>query len=90
MIEKQCGRLANTPIATLAARCADVVALLDMPHAVTMDPEGRVWVEAPHEAAEVDIVGTYQRALGVLELTRLIAGDLRHEAEMRGLRRASR
>lgn len=63
------------------------LALADVPGrtlSLTMDPEGRVHLEAPEEAAEVDIVGTYRGPSdGWLVLGLQIVRDLRHEIKQR-------
>lgn len=74
----------------LAAVVADTVLEFRSPRAVTLDPEGRVYVEPVDHAAEVDIVGVYTPSLGVLELTRRISEDLAFEKTARGLKRPHR
>lgn len=90
MSDQQCGSVHTVPIGTIAGRCADIVMTYARPRAVTLDPEGRVWVEGVGTAAECDMVGVYGRALGLLELTRAIAADLRWEKQQRGLVRQGR
>ena len=55
------------------------------PRAVTLDPDGNVWLERPDHAAESDLVGVYQRDQGLLLLTRDIRDDLLHEKQTRKL-----
>jgi hypothetical protein len=81
--ERAVGSTRTTPVYAIADRAARYALQFRSPRAVTMDPEGRVWVEAPQTAAESDLVGVYAPALGILELTRRIAADLKHEKELR-------
>jgi hypothetical protein len=83
MTEHAVGSLRTTPIPALADRAARVILTYASPRAVSCDPEGRVRVESPHEAAEVDLVGVYVRELGILALSRALIDDLRFEASQR-------
>jgi hypothetical protein len=82
--EHSCGNVHRQPTGYVADAAARAILEFASPRAVTMDPEGRVWVENAAEAAECDLVGTYTRSLGILELTRSIAADLLHEKQLRG------
>lgn len=85
MSDQQCGSVHTTPIGAIADRVARLLLEFARPRAVTMDPEGRVWVEPVDHAAECDLVGVYQRDAGLLGMTRAISEDLRWEKERRGL-----
>ena len=77
--DKPLGSFDTYTASELGARCAHAIMEYARPRAVTIDPEGRVWVEPVAEAAECDLVGVYARGLGVLELSRRISEDLRWE-----------
>jgi hypothetical protein len=79
-----CGNLLDTSVVVLAGRCADRIAEFAKPRAVTLDPDGRVYVEAVKDAAECDMVGVYTCTVGTLLLTRQIRDDLLHEKQTRG------
>lgn len=70
------GSLRTSSLGTMAARLADAILEYASARAVTVDPEGRVWLECAATAAECDLVGVYTRSLGVLELTRALRDDL--------------
>lgn len=74
--ERSFGSLRTASIGTLAARLADAILDYAILRAVTVDPQGRVWLECAATAAETDMVGVYSRSLGVLELTRALRDDL--------------
>lgn len=78
-----CGMLGRVPPSVIADRAARAILDFASPRAVSIDPRGRVVVEAPRDAAECDLVGVYTRSLGVLELSRRIAEDLRFERDLR-------
>lgn len=84
--ERMCGNLNKAPIGQVADRAARLVLEYASARAVTMDPDGRVWVEPVEHAAEADMVGVYTRSLGILELNRRIIADLQHEAQARSFR----
>lgn len=88
--DRPIGTLDTYPPSELGARCADRVMAFAGPRAVTVDPEGRVWVEPVREAAEDDLVGVYSRSLGVLALSKWIAEDLREVVQARRERPARR
>lgn len=88
--EIQCGSVVKLPVHAVADRCARGVMSFQCPRAITIDPVGRVMVEAPSAAAEYDLVGVYDPALGILELSRRIAEDLMFEAKERGWREKRR
>jgi hypothetical protein len=85
MDEQLCGTVQRKPLLTLADTAARAILAADAACAVTLDPEGGVWVDAPEAVAEVDLVGVYAPALGILGLTRQIRDDLAHEKGLRGL-----
>lgn len=88
--DRPIGTLDTAPPSELGARCADRIMDFASARAVTVDPEGRVWVEPVAAAAECDLVGVYTRSLGVLGLSRWIAEDLRIVAQARRERPARR
>jgi len=71
-----CGSLRRTPVGEIASKCAAWIMEAGSPVAVAVDPEGRVTVEPVSEACESDLVGVYDRAPGLLALTRAIREDL--------------
>lgn len=83
--EQTLGSVHVQPCQQLAAKCAEQILGFKSPRAVTLDPEGRVFVESVRKAAEADIVGVYAPELGILELSRHIAEDLLFEKAERGL-----
>jgi hypothetical protein len=83
--ERATGRLQLNPPGVIADRCARVILEYASPRAVTLDPDGRVWVEPVEAAAEIDLVGVYAPALGLLELSRRVQEDLRFVAGQREL-----
>lgn len=85
MTDYMCGSVHRHPVGKLADTAARQIMSYKSPRAVTLDPEGKVWVDNPDHAAEVDLVGVY-RPEGLLALTRTITEDLRHEIEVRQLR----
>ena len=89
MTEHLVGSVHARPANTLADLAARIVMEHVSPRCVTLDPDGKVWVEPPEHAAEPDIVGVYQ-GLGLLELSRKIGEDLRYEVQVRGLRERPR
>lgn len=80
------GSVHRLPCSIIAAAAADQISRYKRPRAVTIDPEGRVYVEAVKDAAEADIVGIYDLSLDVLALTQAIADDLMHEKQARFLK----
>ena len=54
---------------------------------LTLDPEGRVYLEPPEEAAEVDVVGTYriEKTARRRDVEDILREDLQHERELRKL-----
>lgn len=88
--EQPVGSVFVSPVQRIAAKCADAIMEFQSARAVTMDPEGRVFVESVAHAAETDIVGVYGRGIGILDLTRSIREDLLHEKSERGLVKRAR
>lgn len=70
------GDLNREAAGVLADRCARRILVGAGPRAVTVDPEGSVWVETPDDAAEVDLVGVFDPELGLVALTHMIRDDL--------------
>ena len=87
--EYMCGSVHKLAPSTLVSRAACKIMEFESPRAVTLDPGGRVWVESPDDAAEVDIVGVY-RPEGLMGLKRAIGEDLKDEVSARGLAPAKR
>lgn len=83
--EKSRGQIGRNPISQIADNCARAILEYVSPRAVTIDPHGRVFVESVASACECDMVGAFQRDLGLLELSRRIYDDLKHEAGVRGI-----
>lgn len=77
MSDRSLGSLHLSTPALLADKLAWAIMSYRSPRAVTLDPEGRVWLERVADAAESDLVGVYTRSLGVLDLTRALTEDLR-------------
>lgn len=80
------GSVHRLPCSIIAATAADKISRYTRPRAVTIDAEGRVYVEAVGTAAEADIVGIYNQSLDVLALTRAVAEDLLYEKQVRFLK----
>jgi hypothetical protein len=74
--DKSFGNLRTAPPSVLADRLARAIMEYASPRAVTLDPDGHVWLERVDAAAEADLVGVYTRSLGLLELSRAITADL--------------
>lgn len=85
MSERVCGRISKVAINKIAHRCT--LEILDFvgPRAVCLAPDGEVTVETPETCVETDLVGTYTADTGLLELWRLIDGDIREAAAERGI-----
>lgn len=66
-----------------ADACARLILGFASPRAVSIDPQGRVWVEPVEEACESDLVGVYDRSLGLFGLNRQLHDDLQHEWRLR-------
>jgi hypothetical protein len=84
--ERPCGSVTKLPVHAVADRAARHIIEFKGPRAVTIDPVGRVCIEAPKAAAEFDLVGVYDPALGLRDLSHRIAEDLLFEARERGFR----
>lgn len=76
MSDYQCGSLLTNPTGVVADRAARNILGYTKPRAVTVDDRGVVFVEPVDTIAEGDLVGVYAPGLGILELTKRIAGDL--------------
>lgn len=80
MSEIPCGSLHRRPLTLIAFTAARIVKESGRPIlAVTLDPDGNVWVEEPDEAAEVDVLGVYSTDRSRNEIEEAIRDDLRHE-----------
>lgn len=77
------GRISSRKITDIAERAATRIVDLATPLAVCLDPEGRVTVEAPDDAAEDDIVGVYNASVGMLSLYKNVRDDLSEVARER-------
>lgn len=66
-----------------ADACARMILGYASPRAVSIDPDGRVWVESVAVACEEDMVGVYTRSLGLFGLNRAIHDDLAAEWQAR-------
>lgn len=71
------GRHRQTPIGEMSDRAARAIAANGGPVAVTVDPDGRVWMEPPGWEVEDELVGVYAGA-SPFTLERVIDADLRH------------
>jgi len=79
------GRIGQRPNNEIAERAVDHIMGVTKPQAVCLDPEGRVTVEPVREAVEEDIVGVYDRSLGLIALYREVRDNLTFCAEERGI-----
>lgn len=84
MSDEHVGTLARLTCNQLAERAADELMTRRTPYAVCMSPEGAVTLERPHEAVIDDIVGVFDRKLGLIPLYREIRDNLAAEIEARG------
>ena len=83
--ETPLGQVGRKPLSIIADNCARVLLDYASPRAVTMDPTGRVFVESVKNICDEDLIGVFQRDLGLLELNRRIYDNLKHEAGLRGI-----
>lgn len=74
--EYRCGCLLENPVSAIADRAARRILQYATPRAVTADDHGVVWVEPVDAADDFDLVAVYSRDLGILDLSRRLAGDL--------------
>ncbi|MCE7031755.1 hypothetical protein LY625_03835 [Lysobacter sp. GX 14042] len=70
------GNLRRQAAGEIAADAARRMVRAAGPVAVTVDPDGRVWLEPPECAAEVDLVGVYDPELGLVAITTVVRDDL--------------
>lgn len=77
MSEIKCGRIGLHTISRCADKAANAIAELLTPHAVCLEPDGHVTVEAVAHAIPDDLVGVYAPQRGVFALWGQIEGDLR-------------
>lgn len=78
------GRHRRKPLGQLADEAARRIAKSDRALALTLDPDGRWWLEPPETAADEDVVGVYRGALA-FSLFRDISADMKHEITSRGM-----
>jgi len=85
MAEIKVGTLANYSVRELAERAAERLMELTKPHAVCIDPDGRVTIEPYDRAVFEDVVGVYSRDLGLIPLYREVRDTLAYVIEQRGI-----
>ena len=85
MAEIQVGTLANYSARELAERAADHIMGLSKPHAVCIDPRGRVTVEPYERAVFEDVVGVYSRDPGLIQTYKVVRDDLVAAIAERGI-----
>lgn len=78
------GRHRRKPLGAMADDAARRIAEAGKALALTLDPDGRFWIEPPEQAAETDVVGVY-RGAQAFSLYRDIAADMQHEISSRGM-----
>lgn len=83
--EKGCGRLGWAPVSAIADRAARFIHEFKTPRAVTLCPDGHVWVESPKSVAEEDLVGVWDQSMAIVDLWRHIADEIAHDARVRGI-----
>lgn len=74
------GRIGPKPLSRVAERVAVFIRYQGRPMAVAMSPTLDVTVDLPEEADE-ELVGVYKPDLGLLDLYKLVRGDLRVAAD---------
>lgn len=84
-MELRIGALSNYTPARLADRAASHIVDLASPHAVCIDPRGRVTVEPYDRAVFEDVVGVYAPGSGLIAIYRAVAEDLAFAIERRGI-----
>lgn len=84
-MEVQVGTLANYDVRQLADRTVERLMELSKPHAVCIDPDGRVTIEPYDTAVFEDVVGVYSRDLGLIPLYREVRDTLAYVIEQRGI-----
>ncbi len=78
------GRHRRKPVGQMADEAARKIAAAGRALALTLDPDGRWWLESPETAAEEDVVGVYRGAHS-FSLWKDIAADMKHETTSRGM-----
>lgn len=86
MTEHSCGSIHRVPVGAIADKAARFVLAYATPRALALAPDGQVFVEPVHSAAEADVVGVYTASAGLLALSRQLIEDLRFEIAARQLR----
>ncbi|GAB2620010.1 hypothetical protein [Novilysobacter erysipheiresistens] len=84
MTEILIGRHRRKPLGAIDDEAARRIAESGRALAVTLDPDGGWWLEAPETVAEDDMVGVY-RGDFAFSLYRDIAADMKHELTSRGI-----
>ena len=74
--DRSVGSLRRQTPSALADKVAWIIVDIGKPRAVTCDQAGHVWIEFQHKAAEADLLGVYDPAVGALALTSMIRDDL--------------
>lgn len=85
MSDEHIGTLARLTCEQLAERAAERIMELSKPHAVCIDPDGRVTIEPYDRAVFEDVVGVYSRDLGLIPLYREVRDNLAYVIEQRGI-----
>lgn len=75
---KACGAFRSYPLTLIGFADTPSGSLLS----VTADPDGRVWVEPPEDAAEVDILATYRTGGALRDLEPLIHSELQFHRDL--------
>lgn len=88
--DRALANLHRTTTWAAADACARLILGRDVAMAVSIDPEGRVWVEPIAEACESDLVGVYTQDLGLFGLNRALQQDLAHEWQQRRAEKPTR
>lgn len=79
------GRVGVSPLSAIADKCAFRIRHAKTALAVAVDPAGYVTVEPFEHAVPDEVVGVYDKQLGLLDLYRQVRDDLAYEI---GTRRA--
>lgn len=84
-MELQVGTLANYSAQQLAERAVDRIMEMSKPHAVCLDPRGRVSIELYENAVFEDVVGVYSRDPGLIQTYKAVRDDLVAAITERGI-----
>lgn len=77
------GALRSNPPSEIAQRVVDILRVTSATVAVTIDPDGVVWIERPEDVAEDDLVGVYAYSGDLLGCYRNLREDLLAEKASR-------